>query len=113
MMSKKKKYSGNVVYSTDSNFEGSDDSCENDTLPPQDQQLRIWLERKGGGKLVTSIRGFVGTTSDMKVLGKRLKTICGAGGTVKEGNIYIQGDFRDKVLSFLLEKGYSPKKSGG
>ncbi len=112
-MNRKKSFTGNVVYSTDPSFEGSDNLSEIDTLPPQNQHLRIWLERKGGGKLVTSIRGFIGTTSDMKILSKLLKTICGTGGTVKEGNIFIQGDFRDKVLSFLLEKGYSAKKSGG
>jgi len=110
---KKKDISG-VVYSTNQNYDYSyDDELEEETLPPNEQDLRIVLDRKKGGKVVTAIIDFVGTTEDLKDLGKQLKTYCGVGGTVKEGEILIQGDFRDKILALLIEKGYKAKKKGG
>jgi len=86
---------------------------ETRTLPPEDQELRVWLERKGGGKVVTVVRGFQGKTADLKALGKMLKTHCSVGGSVKGGAILIQGDQRKKVLNLLVSKKYNAKISGG
>lgn len=113
-MGKNKKNISGVVYSTNQSYDYSyDDDHEEETLPPNEQDLRIILDRKKGGKVVTAIVDFIGTNEDLKSLGKQLKTYCGVGGTVKDGEILIQGDFRDKILSRLLEMGYKAKKKGG
>tara|TARA_B100000427_G_scaffold144344_1_gene120146 strand:- start:98 stop:442 length:345 start_codon:yes stop_codon:yes gene_type:complete len=109
---KKKEISG-VVYSTNQNYDYSYDDEQEETLPPNEQDLRIVLDRKKGGKVVTTIIDFIGSKEALKALGKELKTYCGVGGTVKNGEILIQGDFRDKILALLLKKGYKAKKKGG
>lgn len=110
-----KKNREGIVYSTDPNFQYVDNNQDTGkvALIPTQQELKIWLDRKGGNKVVTAIRGWQGKTSDMEALAKQLKTLCGTGGTAKDGEILIQGDFREKILTWLLSKGYKAKKAGG
>lgn len=114
-MSKKKiQSSGGLVYSTDPDFKLPDENInEQDTLDPSQQNLRIRLDTKHrAGKAVTLLTGFTGTLKDMEDLGKKLKTFCGTGGSVKDGEIIVQGDNRDKVLQWLLKSGYKNVKKG-
>ena len=111
----KQKNKTGVVYSTDPDFHYEYDvEKEPETLAPGKQDLRVMLDsRNRKGKKVTLITGFSGKEDDLQKLGRDLKTICGSGGTAKEGEILIQGDFRDKVIAYLSVKGYKVKKSGG
>ena len=115
-MSKKNKSLINVVYSTNPNFEyQSSNNEEQETLELGLQALYVSIDRKQrAGKEVTLIEGFIGSSDDLKELGKSLKSKCGVGGTVKDGEILIQGNFKDKIFEMLLKDGYSQtKKKGG
>lgn len=105
----------NVVYSTNPDFVyETPPSGQADTPPPAQQDLRVWLDRKSrAGKQVTLVKGFLGSEEDLKELGRLLKSKCGVGGTAKDGEIIIQGDFRDRVVDILLKAGYRAKKAGG
>jgi translation initiation factor 1 len=112
-MSKKKIASlGGLVYSTDPNFKLPDEiTGEQETIEPAQQKLRIRLDTKHrAGKAVTLVEGFIGSTADMEDLGKKLKSFCGTGGSVKDGEIIVQGDNREKVLQWLQKNGYKSSK---
>lgn len=101
-----------MVYSTNPDFEYNyENEAEAETLAPAKQVLRVWRDTKGrGGKVATIVRGFVGSADDLEELGRTLKRGCGVGGSVKEGEIIIQGDHRDRVTTLLLQKGYTQTK---
>lgn len=114
-MAKQKRDRQNIVYSTnpDFNYEYEQEEVQ-ETLPPSEQLLYVSIDRKQrGGKEVTLIEGFVGTEDDLKELGKLLKTKCGVGGTAKDHEIIVQGNFRDKILDLLQQMGYKTKRKGG
>jgi translation initiation factor 1 len=116
MESKDWKEKLSFVYSTNPNYTPEADEPENIvSIPAKKQVLRVRLEKKNrGGKSVSIISGFVGSDDELKELGKKIKTKCGVGGAVKEGEILIQGDFRDRILNLLQELGYNNvKKAGG
>lgn len=105
---------GGFVFSTNEDFSPDDDSGMDTTPAPSDQYLEAHYSKKGrGGKTVTVVKGFEGTDEDLIALGKALKKRCGVGGSVKEGEIIIQGEVRDKVMAYLKEKGYNVKRIGG
>lgn len=113
-MSKKDKNRLNVVYSTNPNFKYEEqNSYEHDTLAPAQQNLKVYLDRLGGGKLLSRVNGFIGTEADLNALAKNLKQKCGVGGNAKDGEILIQGDNREKIISLLTKEGYKVKKAGG
>jgi len=114
-MSKKNKNLVNVVYSTNPNFQFQHEEQEYEqTLPVQQQKLYVSIDKKQrAGKEVTLIEGFVGTEDDLKELGKMLKSKCGVGGSVKDGEILIQGSFKDKIFDLLIKSGYSQTKTKG
>lgn len=112
---KSKKKRIDVVYSTNPDYDYSHDNDGNDdTLDPSEQLLEAKLEKKGrGGKTAVIIDGFIGSDDDLKDLGKVLKTKCGVGGSVKNGQIILQGDVRDKAMELLKSDGYKVKRVGG
>ena len=102
----------NVVYSTNPNFQYiTDEKEEFDTLPKQQQKLRVSIEKNHrGGKTVTIVKNFIGTDEDIKELGRLLKTKCGVGGSVKDGEILVQGEFKEKIIDLLKKEGYTQTK---
>ncbi len=103
------------AYSTNPEYTPEEQEEPIETVEPSKQIIRVWLEKKNrGGKVVSIVSGFVGPDEDLKNLGKILKSRCGVGGSVKDGEIIVQGDFRDRILSILNELGYkNVKKAGG
>jgi translation initiation factor 1 len=115
-MSKKNKHKNRegVVFSTNPEFNFFENiSGLQATLPNERQNLIVKIDKKKrGGKVVTLVQGFVGSPDDLKDLGKMIKTKCGVGGSQKDGEIIIQGDFKEKTYQLLLENKYKVKKSG-
>ena len=112
-MSKKKIQSlGGLVYSTDPNFKLPDETVDDqEIIEPSQQKLKIRLDTKHrAGKAVTLVEGFIGATAGLEELGKKLKSFCGTGGSVKDGDIIVQGDNQDKVLQWLQKNGYKLSK---
>jgi len=111
-MSRKKREG--IVYSTNPDFQYEREQVKKAMLPPAQQLLYVWIDSKSrNGKTVTLIRGFEGVADDLEKLAREIKTGCGTGGAVKNGEIIIQGEFRDKIIRLLNEKGYKTKKAGG
>lgn len=114
IMSKKNKgRTDGLVYSTNSDYfnDFEEEQTDADTKPKEKQKLRVKLDSKQrAGKVVTLIEGFIGKPEDLETLGKQLKTKCGAGGSAKDGQIIIQGDYKDKVIAWLKDWGYSQTK---
>jgi translation initiation factor 1 len=104
-----------MVYSTNPDFQyDSGEEEESQTPEPRLQQLYVSLDKKNRkGKKVTLVEGFVGTTQDLKELARDLKSSCGVGGSTGDGQILIQGDFRERVIKLLQDKGFKVKRSGG
>jgi translation initiation factor 1 len=111
-----KKHNGRtdgLVYSTNQEYYNNyeEESSAAETLPKDKQKLRVKLDTKQrAGKVVTLVDGFVGTHEDLEALGKQVKTKCGTGGSVKDGFIIIQGDYKDKIAGWLKEWGYTQTK---
>lgn len=114
---KKKNTNGGMVFSTNPDFDPNDyiEEEEMESLEPAKQNLRVMLDRKQRkGKVVTLITGFEGPEEELQDLGKKIKSACGTGGTVKNGEIIIQGDFADRTVAYLKNNGFAKtKRSGG
>ena len=107
MSKKNKPDTRGYVFSTDPSFSFNEENKNTETLPPAQQPLRIILDTKRrAGKTVTIVYGFKGSDNDLESLGKKLKNYCGTGGSVKDGEIIVQGDQRDKVLQWLQKNDY-------
>lgn len=102
----------NILYSTNPDFLYEyDEEAEAETLSPDQQKLRVQIEKKGrNGKTATIINGFIGQEEDLKELARHIKNRCGVGGSAKDGQIIIQGDLKEKVLNVLKEAGYKNSK---
>lgn len=103
---------GGFVFSTNKDFE-FEQEADAETLAPNEQRLEAHLDKKNrGGKIATIIKGFQGSDDDLKDLAKKLKTLCGVGGSAKDGEIIIQGNFRDKIMDYLVKEKYKVKRVG-
>lgn len=102
----------NIVYSTNHDYQYiTDEKEENETVPKQQQKLRVSIEKNHrGGKTVTIVKNFIGSDENAKELGRLLKTRCGVGGSVKDGEILVQGDFKAKIIELLKNEGYTQTK---
>jgi len=109
------KKNARVVYSTNPDYRYEEEEQEEMvSLPPSQQKLYLSLDKKQRkGKKVTLVTGFVGNDNDLKSLGKQLKSVCGSGGSVKDGVVLIQGDFREKIRNILEKEGFKVKLHGG
>jgi len=112
-MAKKGKNRKGVMYSTNPDFEYEYENKELETLPNNEQNLKVYIDKHRAGKIAVIIKEFIGTTDDLKSLGKLLKSKCGVGGSTKNGKIIIQGNIRDKIMEILEKEGYNYKRVGG
>lgn len=112
-MSAKDRKNNSIVYSTNPNFKPEEEEEAPVASKSGQQPLKVYLDRLGGGKMLSRVNGFIGLTGEIETLGKLLKQKCGVGGTVKEREILIQGDHREKIILLLLKEGYKAKKAGG
>lgn len=112
-MKKNKNSNSGFVYSTNPDFQPESGDSTDESMAPGQQNLRVFLDRLGGNKLVTRVNGFQGAEDALNELGKKLKQQCGTGGSVKDGEILLQGDKRDQVLNLLQKAGFKAKKAGG
>ena len=112
-MAKKGKNRKGVMYSTNPDFEYEFEREEVETLPNNEQHLKVCIDKHRAGKIAVIIKDFVGTPEDLKSLGKMLKSKCGVGGSAKNGEIIIQGNVRDKVMEILEKERYNYKRVGG
>ncbi len=111
MNKKSKANDKGFVFSTDPDFKFEEEKYEQDSLPSAQQKLRVRLDtRNRGGKVVSLVEGFKGSKEDLQELGKKLKALCGTGGSAKDGEIIIQGDQREKIVQWLLKSGYKNSK---
>ena len=111
---KNKADKNGTVYSTNPDFQFDYGETETVAIEPAKQNLRVMLDKKQrAGKKVTLITGFQGSDFDLALLAKELKNACGVGGTAKDGEIVLQGDFREKVRDLLIQKGYNKTKISG
>ncbi len=102
-----------LIFSTDDSVSLTDDTVQSLAIDPSQQQIRLHLDRKGGGKIVSIVRGLQESNDVLTVIAKDLKKGCGVGGSVKNGEILIQGNHREKIQNLLSKKGYAVKLSGG
>jgi len=102
-----------LIFSTDNSVSLTDDTVQSLAIDPSQQQVRLHLDRKGGGKIVSIVRGLQESNDVLTVIAKELKKGCGVGGSVKNGEILIQGNHREKIQKLLSKKGYAVKLSGG
>jgi len=102
-----------LIFSTDNSVSLTDDTVQSLAIDPSQQQVRLHLDRKGGGKIVSIVRGLQESNDVLTVIAKDLKKGCGVGGSVKNGEILIQGNHREKIQKLLSKKGYAVKLSGG
>lgn len=112
MSKKHRRQTDGIMYSTNPDFVFEPENKE-ESVGNAKQQLKIWLDRKGGGKIVTRVADFTGNAFDLATLKKELQSLCGSGGSAKDGEILLQGDHRDKVVDYLKNQGYGAKKAGG